>query len=452
MREVHVLGVGMTAFGKFLERGLKDLGGEATQAALDDAGVTADELEAAFVGNAMAGLITGQECIRGQVILRALGVGGLPVYNMENACASASTAFHTAWMAVAGGMYDVVLALGVEKLYDPDRRKSFAALGSAVDLEAAATFARELNRDRGADAAAGAGESRSVFMDYYASEAREHMARYGTRREDYARVAAKNHTNGSLNPKAQFQRARTLEEVLAAPMIADPLTRLMCSPVGDGAAAAILVSAAFTRRRAGGWPVTVAASVLSSGAPAARRQAAVVSRASERAYRMAGLGPEDVDVAEVHDASAPAEIFIYEELGFCKPGEGGAPRLGRRDGADRQASREHERRPAREGAPGGRDRHRAGGGGGRAASWARRCEAGGWSAGRVDAERGRCARGRAGCVRHPRLQGLSREARRRPRHQRRSAEAWAGRQGHRPDDPAVGARCPFRYAVEGISV
>jgi acetyl-CoA acetyltransferase len=323
MREVQVLGVGMTAFGKFLERGLKDLGGEATREALGDAGVAGDDLEAAFVGNAMAGLITGQECIRGQVILRALGLGGLPVYNLENACASASTAFHTAWMAVAGGMYDVVLALGVEKLYDADRRKSFAALGSAVDMEAAAAFAHELNRDRGADASAGAGETRSVFMDYYASEAREHMARYGTRPEDYARVAVKNHTNGSLNPKAQFQRARTLEEVMAAPMIADPLTRLMCSPIGDGAAAAVLVSAEFARRRAHARPVTVAASVLSSGSSAARREAAVVSRASERAYRMAGIGPEDIDVAEVHDASAPAEIFIYEELGLCKPGEGG---------------------------------------------------------------------------------------------------------------------------------
>ena len=323
MREVQVLGVGMTAFGKFLDRGLKALGGEAIRAALADAGVAADELQAAFVGNAMAGLITGQECIRGQVILRALGLGGLPVYNMENACASASTAFHTAWMAVAGGMYDVALALGVEKLYDEDKKKSFTALGSAVDVEAAAAFARDLNRDRGADAAEGAGERRSVFMDFYASEAREHMARYGTRREDYALVAVKNHGNGSLNPKAQFQRARTLEEVLAAPMIADPLTRLMCSPIGDGAAAAILVSADFARRHPGATPVTVAASVLVSGAPPARRAAPVVTRAAERAYHMAGVGPGDLDVAEVHDASAPAEIFLYEELGFCKPGEGG---------------------------------------------------------------------------------------------------------------------------------
>lgn len=323
MRDVLVLGVGMTMFGKFLDRGLKDLGGEAIRAALADAGIVGEQLDAAFVGNAMAGLMTGQECIRGQVILRGLGLGGLPVYNVENACASASTAFHTAWMAVAGGMYDAVLALGVEKLYDADKRRSFAALGSAVDVETAAGFARAVNQDRGLEAAEGAGERRSVFMDYYASEAREHMARYGTRREDYARVAAKNHTNGSLNPKAQFQRARTVDDVLAAPMIADPLTRLMCSPIGDGAAAAVLVSAEFARRHPGARPVTVAASVLASGAPVASRDAAVATRASRRAYDAAGIGPDDLDLAEVHDASAPAEIFLYEELGFCRPGEGG---------------------------------------------------------------------------------------------------------------------------------
>jgi acetyl-CoA acetyltransferase len=323
MREVTVVGVGMTRFGKFLDRGLKALGAEAIRAALADAGIDQRQLEAAFVGNAMAGLITGQECIRGQVILRALGCGGLPVYNMENACASASTAFHTAWMAVAGGMYDVVLALGVEKLYDEDKKKSFTALGSAVDLEAAEEFRRQMSAGLPADTADGAGETRSVFMDYYASEAREHMAKYGTRREDYALVAAKNHTNGSLNPKAQFQRARTLDEVLAAPMIADPLTRLMCSPIGDGAAAAILCSAAFARHLADARPVTVRASVLASGSPRIGGDSGTVARAAQRAYEMAGVGPEAIDVAEVHDASAPAEIFLYEDLGFCKSGDGG---------------------------------------------------------------------------------------------------------------------------------
>jgi acetyl-CoA acetyltransferase len=323
MRDVMVVGIGMTRFGKFADRSLKSLGGEAASEALRDAGLGTGDIQAAFVGNAMAGLMTGQECIRGQVVLRSIGIDCIPVYNLENACASASTALHTAWMSVAGGQYDVVLAVGLEKLYDADKRKTFAAIGSAVDMEAADAFAREQNRDLGAQSASGAGERRSVFMDYYASEARKHMARYGTRREHFAQVAAKNHTHGSLNPRAQFQRARTVDEVLAATMIADPLTLFMCSPIGDGAAAAVLASAEWARWRGIRKAVKIAASVLGSGSASGSREAPVVERVSRKAYEMAGVGPEDLDVAEVHDASAPAEIFLYEELGFCKVGEGG---------------------------------------------------------------------------------------------------------------------------------
>lgn len=315
MREVKVLGVGMTRFGKFLDKSLKMLGAEAVAEALADAGIEKDDVQAAFVGNAMAGLITGQECIRGQVVLRSIGLGGLPVYNMENACASASTAFHTGWMAIAGGMYDVVLALGVEKLYAEDKKRSFTALAGALDVEVEGGF--ELDE--------GAGERRSVFMDYYAGEAKAHMARHGTRKEDYALVALKNHNNGSLNPKAQFRQKRTLEEVLGAPLIADPLTLLMCSPIGDGAAAAILCSGDFARKHADDRSVKVLASVLVSGASPADRAHGIVEGAAQRAYELAGVGPEDVDIAETHDASAPAEIFLYEDLGFCKVGDG--PRL-----------------------------------------------------------------------------------------------------------------------------
>ena len=165
-------------------------------------------------------------------LLRELGIGGIPVINTENACASSSTAFHLAWLYVASGMYDVVLALGMEKLFHPDKQRTFEAIGSAIDLELADTFAREMSGEQ----SAGAGQSRSVFMDYYANLARQHMQRYGTTQEQFARIAAKNHTNGSLNPHAQYQTKRSVEDVLAAPLIADPLTRMMCSPIGDGAA------------------------------------------------------------------------------------------------------------------------------------------------------------------------------------------------------------------------
>src|SRR4030095_359197 len=192
---------------------------EAIESTLNSSGVNKNALEAVAVGNAVAGLMTGQECIRGQVVLREMGIGGIPVINTENACASSSTAFHIAWLYVASGMYDTVLAVGMEKLFHPDKKKTFNAIGSAIDLELADEFARQMSGEQ----SAGAGESRSVFMDYYANLARQHMARYGTTKEQFARIAAKNHSNGSLNPHAQYQTPRTMEEVLAAPLIADTL-------------------------------------------------------------------------------------------------------------------------------------------------------------------------------------------------------------------------------------
>ncbi|MFB3079303.1 MAG: thiolase family protein, partial [Lysobacterales bacterium] len=302
---------------------MKELSREAIEAALKSAGVEANELEAVAVGNAMAGLITGQECIRGQVVLREMGIGGIPVINTENACASAATAFHLAWLYVASGMYDVVLALGMEKLYHEDKKKSFAALGSAIDVELmqqTLTGMKQVTQDKGQGA--GAGKSRSMFMDFYAEFARSHMRKYGTTKEQYAGIAAKNHTNGSLNPHAQLQTPRSVEDILASPMIADPLTRMMCSPIGDGAAAVVLTSAdkakEFTTK-----PVYVKASVLGSGQDRQPGDPGVTERIAQKAYEIAGIGPEDLDVAEVHDASAPAELIIYEELGLCQQGEGG---------------------------------------------------------------------------------------------------------------------------------
>ncbi len=323
MREVALVGAGMTRFAKHIDRSMKDLARESIDHALRSAHINASALEAATVGNAMAGLITGQECIRGQVVLREMGIGGIPVINTENACASAATAFHIAWLYVASGMYDVVLAVGMEKLFHEDKSKSFEALGSAIDVELMQQTLEQMKTatNDGSDAA-GAGKSRSMFMDFYAEFARDHIRKYGTTKEHYAKIAAKNHTNGSLNPHAQFQTPRTMEDILASPMIADPLTRMMCSPIGDGAAAVILTSAdlapKFTSK-----PVYVRASVLGSGKDRKPGDPEVTERVARKAYEMAGLGPQDIHVAEVHDASAPAELIICEELGFCKHGEGG---------------------------------------------------------------------------------------------------------------------------------
>jgi len=330
MRDVAVIGAGMTNFGKFLDRSMKDLTREAVEGALGSAGMDKSQLQAAVVGNATAGLITGQEMIRGQVALRDMGIGGIPIINTENACASSSTAFHVAWTYVASGMYDVALAVGMEKLYHEDKTRSFKAIGSAVDVEwvqqmqAAAAAAREAKKDQdNPGVAEGAGEKRSMFMDFYAAFARSHMQRYGTTKEQFARIAVKNHYHGSLNPHAQYREVYTLEDILASPPVAEPLTRLMCSPIGDGAAAAILVSPEIARQMTT-KPVWVKASVLNSGFDRQPGEDDVTTVTAKNAYEQAGVGPEDLNVLEVHDASAPAELVLYEELGLCAEGEGGA--------------------------------------------------------------------------------------------------------------------------------
>ena len=334
MREVAVIGAGMVKFGKYLGTSMKVIARDAVNAALSSAGMDQNKIQAAVVGNAMEGLVTGQECVRGQVVLREMGIGGIPIVNCENACASSATAFHLAWLYVASGMYDVVLALGMEKLYHADKKKSFAAIGSAVDVELMQQMIAEMNAQQEklrAERAAsgeppkqggGAGESRSMFMDFYAQGARAHMKKYGTTKEQFARIAVKNHRNGSLNPHAQYQDVYTLEDIMNAPVVAEPLTRLMCSPIGDGAAATILCASSIANRYTA-KPVKVLASVLSSGTDHGPNEEGIVTRVAHKAYEIAGVGPKDLNVIELHDASAPAELMTYEELGLCKPGEGG---------------------------------------------------------------------------------------------------------------------------------
>jgi acetyl-CoA acetyltransferase len=326
--EAVIAGAAMTAFGKFPEASLKALAGEATRGALDDAGLAASDVEAVFFANAVAGLITGQEMVRGQVALRETGLLGVPFYNVENACASASSAFDLAAMAVGSGQCEVALAVGAEKLVHPDKARSFAALGAATDLERREDLEAFVYGD---DGSAGSG---TLFMDIYALLARRYAERSGATERDFAAVAVKNHRHGALNPKAQYREEVTVEEVLASRAIAGPLRLLMCSPIGDGAAALVLCSA--ERAAAiGADAVRVRGTAIASGSDDESMPVAV-ERAAARAYERAGIGPEDVDVAEVHDAAAPAELQIYEELGLCAPGDGpkllaeGATELGGR--------------------------------------------------------------------------------------------------------------------------
>jgi acetyl-CoA acetyltransferase len=326
----YVAGVGMTDFGKHLDRGLKSLGAEAIAAALKASGLDAKDIQAAYMSNAAAGPITGQEMIRGQVVLYPIGLGKIPVVNVENACASASTAFGQACAMVTAGLYDVVLACGVEKMYHEDKARTFKALGGAIDVEGAQRLADELAasaKASGATAAASnADGKRSVFMDVYARSAREYMAAHGATVEHLAGVSAKNSFHGSLNDKAQFREAMSIEDVLAAPMIAEPLTRPMCSPVGDGAAAAVVISERKARELGlVGQAPRVMCSELRSTWEKDGGDPGLSEFTAYEAYASAGVEPGDFDVVELHDASAFAELAAYENLGLCGAGDG--PRL-----------------------------------------------------------------------------------------------------------------------------
>jgi acetyl-CoA acetyltransferase len=300
MRDVYIIGVGMTQFGKHPDRSLKDLGREACLNAMRDAGITPKQIEAGYCGNALASAIQGETGV-GQNVFWEVGINEIPIVNVENACATGSTALREGWMAIAGGFYSIVIIAGVEKTVMPKGTMLNVGVG-------------ELETKLG-----------DVFPGQFALIAKKHMERYGTSLEQLAQVSVKNHFNGTLNPYAQFQKKLTIEEVLNSPVIADPLTLYSCCPNSDGAAAVILC-AKEKARKMNARPVRIAASVLTTGTYNNQRDITgweIEKRAAEQAYCMASLGPKDLDVVEVHDAFTISEIIHYEDLGLCKPGEGG---------------------------------------------------------------------------------------------------------------------------------
>lgn len=301
MRDSYIAGVGMTSFGRFLDRGIKELSAEAIRDALRDAAVAQPDVQAVFFGNAIAGLITGQECIRGQTVTHAMGFDTVPVTNVENACASGGSALHLAWSAVAGGQYDTVLAVGCEKMVTEERAQAFQALMGAMDLDFK-------------DVAVGAGTARSPFVDRYARVAELLMAR-GVTPDAFANVAAKAHANGSLNPRAQRQRRLSPAEILASRAVLHPLTLLMCSPISDGAAAAVVTS------RPGDRHVKILASQLRSLPARVDGPSDAHEHSAAAAYEQAGIGPHDVDFAELHDATSPGEMISWVESGLCRAGD-----------------------------------------------------------------------------------------------------------------------------------
>ena len=317
--DVWIVGTGMTPFGSAPESAVRTLARFAVREALEDAGVTPAEVDLVVFANAGQGVLTGQEMIRGQVAFHGSELAGVPIINVENACASASTALQVACTAVQAGTAEVAVAVGAEKLTHPDKRRTMAVFSAAVDFDEMPELREHVERDllglgeeRQADAPA-----QSALMDVYARTARRFFARGGGTIEDAARVAVKNRAHAAHNPLAQFSQPITVERVMGSRMIADPLRLLMCSPVADGAAAAVVTSRG---RAVEDGAARVVASASRTGGSGDADTNGAVRRAAMAAYEIAGVGPEDLDVVEVHDAAAPAELLEYEQLGLCERG------------------------------------------------------------------------------------------------------------------------------------
>jgi acetyl-CoA acetyltransferase len=335
-RDPAIVGAAMTDFGPRPAATVRSMAEEACAAALADAGLGPDEVELVVFANASGGLLDGQEMIRGQVALRHSGLLGKPIINVENACASSASALHVACMAIGSEMAGTVVVVGSEKLQQQAKARTFAMLGGAVDLAEHADIRRLIERSvlgGLAEPAGGPGEvaDQSPFMEMYAARTRRHLAATGATEIDVAEVSVKNRLHASLNPRAQFRQPVTVDEVLGSRLIADPLRLLMCSPIADGAAALVVTSAAEAGRRRQPL-VHVRASVVRSGGPAGG--VSPVERAAKVAYELSGVDPHDLDVVEVHDAAASAELWCVEELGLCDDGaswhRAGHTRLGGR--------------------------------------------------------------------------------------------------------------------------
>ncbi len=305
-----IIGAGMTAFGRFAQTPLSELACGAALAAMADAGVGVDQIDAVFSSNSAAGLLTGQESVRGQVSLKAAGIGGMPIFNVENACASGSSAVHLAAHYIASGAAQCVLVVGSEKMVTADKAAPYRAIEACSDVAELAALKQSL----GPDAA-----KRSIFMDYYAQKVQRYFEATGANARHLAAIAAKNHSNGALNEQAQMRQPQTTESVLASRTVVEPLTVLMCSPISDGAAALVLASAPWARARQKTGP-EIAATVFATDS--FKTTGSQTADLAARAYQAAGIQPADIHVAEVHDATSAGELFEYEDLGLAAAGEG----------------------------------------------------------------------------------------------------------------------------------
>ncbi len=307
MRPVAVIGIGKTAFGAFPDRDLRSLAVEAVNHAMDDATVPAGRVEAFYLGNFAGPSFVGQNHLA-PYIGTAAGFESIPCTRIEDACASSGSAFFHAWQSVAAGVYDVVVAAGVEKMTSQTTPRVTEILAGAGDMS-------------------GEGRAGATFPALFAMIARRHMHQYGTTREQMAAVAVKNHANGAKNPQAHMRKVITIEQALAGKPVAEPLTVYDCSLISDGAAAVVLVpldmAPQFNSRFARVLSVAQTSDYVALDNKADITVFPAVKSAGEKAYKMAGLGPKDIQVAELHDCFTIAEIIASEDLGFVEKGNGG---------------------------------------------------------------------------------------------------------------------------------
>ncbi len=300
MSDVYVLGIDMLKFGRFPDQDVPELGAKAALLALDDAGLRIQDMEALYCGNLLQA-----SAMVGQRILQEIGQTGIPVTNCANACATGATAFREGWTAIKAGIYDLVLVVGVEQM---GKAGLLGGGGGGRGIPKEGLLGSQL------------------MPAVFAEAGMEHARKYGTTFEHFAMVSVKNHHHSTRNPKSMYQMETPLEQVMQAEMIAYPNTKLMCSVNVDGAAAAVLASERKARQLGMRRAVRVAASVLTSD-PYTERDLVMpdvntcTRRAAKQAYQMAGVGPDDLDLVELHDCFATAEILHYENLGLCADGE-----------------------------------------------------------------------------------------------------------------------------------
>lgn len=304
MRGVIIAGAGMTEFGHFPGTGMRDLATRAAFEALKDAGIEASALGRIFFGNAAGATVGRQDMVRGQVAFRHTPLSRVPIINVENACASGGSSLMLAYEMVGSGAAEVVLAIGTEQLSHVERDRTFTALRGSMDIN-------EIGETETSSAA-------SVLMEGYAGEGRKLIEDHGVEVADFARVAVKNRIHAGMNPRAHYRKPQSLEEVLSAREIAAPLTLSMCSPITDGSAALVICSEEYAAKHDLMGPRILSSQI----APGNGVGSAPLADAVTAAYEMAGVGPLDMDLIELHDAAAPAELLQYADVGICAVGEG----------------------------------------------------------------------------------------------------------------------------------